>query len=152
MRKLVFPTALLLITLVAQAQLPSTTTLSQQTANNTSAASSFTTQINGNLGAGNVSKLPIRSLLYPGATTRIFAHVEPWWGSGSHISIGYSSQDPAQVHRQVQDMVSRGIDGVVVDWYGPGSYEDTGVKLLIAEAEATHNFNVLVEIDVGAIN
>jgi hypothetical protein len=151
-RKLVFPTALLLFALLAQAQLPTTTTLSQQTANNTSAADSYTSQSDGNLGAGNISKLPIRSLLYSGSTTKIYAHVEPWWGSGSHINIGYSSQDPAQVHRQVQDMVSRGIDGVVVDWYGPGSYEDTGVKLLIAEAAATPNFSVLVEIDVGAIN
>lgn len=151
MRNLVIPTLLLLVSCFAQAQLPTTTTLSQQTANNTSAANTFTTQTDGNLGAGNISKLPIRTLLYPGATTKIFAHVEPWWGSGSHINIGYSSQDPAQVHRQVQDMVSRGIDGLVVDWYGPGSYEDTGVKLLISEAEVTPNFNVLVEIDVGAI-
>lgn len=152
MRKLVFPTALLLFALLAQAQLPTTTTFSQETANNTSTADSYTSQSDGNLGAGNISKLPIRSLLYSGSTTKIYAHVEPWWGSGSHINIGYSSQDPAQVHRQVQDMVSRGIDGVVVDWYGPGSYEDTGVKLLIAEAAATPNFSVLVEIDVGAIN
>jgi hypothetical protein len=151
-RNLVFPAALLLASLLAQAQLPTTTTLSQQTANNTSAADGFISQSNGNAAAGNVSKLPIRSLLYPGATTTIYAHVEPWWGSGSHINIGYSSQDPAQVHRQVQDMVSRGIDGIVVDWYGPGSYETKGVQLLIAEAQATPNFSVLVEIDVGAIN
>ncbi|MGH9522448.1 MAG: hypothetical protein ACRD3E_07945 [Terriglobales bacterium] len=136
----------------AQAQLSTSTTLSQQTANNTSASAAFAGQPNGNPAAANISKLPIRSLLYPGATTRIYAHVEPWWGSGSHVNIGYNSQDSAEVHSQVQDMVSRGIDGAVVDWYGPGSYEDTGVKLLVAEAEATPNFSVIVEIDVGAIN
>lgn len=135
-----------------QAQIPTSTTVAQQTANNTSASTAFAGQPNGNPAATNISKLPIRSLLYPGSTTLIYAHDEPWWGSGSHPDIGYSSQDPAQVHQQVQDMVSRGIDGAVVDWYGPGSYEDTGVKLLIAEAETTPNFNVIVEIDVGAIN
>ena len=152
MRKSVFAAAMVFISLVLHAQLPVTTTLAEQTANNTSAADAFTGQSNGNLGANNVSKLPIRSLLYSGSTTKIYAHVEPWWGSGSHVDIGYSSQDPAQVHRQVQDMVSRGIDGVVVDWYGPGSYEDTGVKLLLNEAAVTPNFSVLVEIDVGAVN
>lgn len=135
-----------------QAQVPTTTTLAQQTANNTSTSDAFPGQSNGNPAAGSVSKLPIRSLLYPGSTTKIYAHVEPWWGSGSHVDIGYSSQDPAQVHRQVQDMVSRGIDGAIVDWYGPDSYEDTGVKLLLSEAEATPNFGVIVEIDVGAIH
>lgn len=151
MRNLLLTATLAIVSLFAQAQLPVTTTLSAQTSNNTSAASTFTGTANGNLGGANVSKLPIRSLLYPGSTTKIFGHVEPWWGSGSHVSIGYSSQDAAQVHRQVQDMVSRGIDGVVIDWYGPGSYEDTGVKLMIAEAEATPNFTVLIEIDKGAI-
>lgn len=151
MRAALFAVALFAVTAL-QAQVPTTTTLAQQTANNTSTSDAFPGQANGNPAAGSVSKLPIRSLLYPGATTKIYAHVEPWWGSGSHASIGYSSQDPAQVHRQVQDMVSRGIDGAVVDWYGPGSYEDTGVKLLLSEAEATPNFGVIVEIDVGAIH
>lgn len=135
----------------APAQLSTSTTLAQQTANNTSASNTFAGQSNGNAAAGNVSKLPIRSLLYPGSTTRIFAHVEPWWGSSSHVNIGYNSQDPAQVHRQVQDMVSRGIDGAVIDWYGPGSYEDPGVKLYVSEAEATPNFTIVIEIDVGGI-
>jgi hypothetical protein len=142
----------LLTASLLQAQLPTTTTLPEQIANNTSTSAVFAGQPNGNPPPGAVSKLPVRSLLYPGATTKIYAHVEPWWGSGSHLNIGYSSQDPAQVHRQVQDIVSRGMDGAVVDWYGPGSYEDAGVKLLIAEAEATPNFGVIVEIDVGAIN
>jgi len=40
-----------------------TTTLAEQTSNNTSAADSFKTQVNGNLAAGNVSKVDIHSLL-----------------------------------------------------------------------------------------
>ncbi len=152
MRNYLFTASLVLLSLLAQAQLPVTTTLTAQTANNTSAADTFAGQTNGNPAAGNVSKLSLHSLLYAGSTTKIYAHVEPWWGSSSHVSIGYSSQDPAQVHRQVQDMVSRGIDGVVVDWYGPGSYEDTGVQMLVNEAQSTPNFSLIIEIDVGAIN
>lgn len=128
-----------------------TTTLAAETGNNTSASPVFFTQADGNLGAGNISKVPIRSLLYPGATTKLFAHVEPWWGSSKHIDIGYSSQDPAQVHRQVVDMISRGLDGAVVDWYGPDSYEALGVKLMVTEAESHSAFNVFVEVDKGAV-
>jgi len=128
-----------------------TTTLAAETANNTSAANTFTTTTNGDLAAGNVSKLPIRSLLYPGSSTLVFAHVEPWWGKSSHISIGYSSQDPAQAQRQVADMISRGIDGAVIDWYGPTSYEDAGFKTFLAQAEAQPGFAVVAEIEHGAV-
>src|SRR3989442_11844945 len=95
-----------------------TTTLRGQTSNNTSAANSFQSQSNGNIGAGNTSKLDIHSLLYPGANTKIYAHLMPWFGDPRHMSVGYNSQDPAQIHRQITDMISRGIDGVIIDWYG----------------------------------
>jgi hypothetical protein len=144
--------ALLVCPAAWTADLPApTTTLAEETGNNTSAANSFLAQANGNSAGANTSKIPIRSLLYPGSTTRLFAHVEPWWGSSKHIDIGYSSQDPTQVHRQVIDMISRGLDGAVVDWYGPDSYEALGVKLLLTEAESHPGFTVFVEIDKGAI-
>jgi hypothetical protein len=131
--------------------MPASTTLAAQTSNNTSAANTFASAPDGNLGASNISKVPIRTLLYPGATTKLYAHVEPWWGSGSHIDIGYSSQDPTQIKRQVTDMISRGLDGLVVDWYGPGSYEDLSDKLLMTEVEQHPGFKMFIEIDHGAI-
>jgi hypothetical protein len=137
---------------VFSADLPApSTTLTAETSNNTSASPVLLAQTNGNAGAGNVSKVPIRSLLYTGASTRIYAHVEPWWGSSKHPDVGYSSQDPSQVHRQVIDMISRGLDGAAVDWYGPDSYEALGVKLLLAEAETHANFTVFVEVEHGAV-
>jgi hypothetical protein len=78
-----------------------TTTLQEQTSNNTSAADSFQSQTNGNLGATNVSKVDLHSLLYVGATTQIYAHFMPWFGDPRHMAVGYNSQDPAQVHRQI---------------------------------------------------
>jgi hypothetical protein len=135
----------------AAAAIQPTTTLAAQTGNNTSAAGSFTHQSNGNLGAGNVSKLDIRSLLYPGATTRIYAHFMPWFGGSNHMNVGYSSTDPNQVRRQVQDMISRGIDGAIIDWYGPGSTSDTVTKLVMAEAEKHPAFSFAVMVDKGAI-
>jgi len=128
-----------------------TTTLAAQTANNTSAASGFTLQTNGNRGAGNVSKMDVHSLLYAGATTKVYAALMMWWGQSSHINIGYSSTDPAQIKRQVEDMISRGINGVIIAWYGPNNAVDQATKLLMAEAEAHPGFTFAIMIDHGAI-
>src|SRR5579859_8109270 len=129
----------------------STTTLSAQTGNNTSASNNFANQSNGNLGANNVSKLNVHSLLYPGATTKVLAHLLLWFGKSDHINVGYNSTDPAQVTRQIEDMVSRGIDGVIVDWYGPNNFEDTAAKLVMHEAEKHPGFSFGIMIDAGAI-
>src|ERR1700686_4888126 len=128
-----------------------TTTLAEQTSNNTSAANTFPNQTNGNRGAGNISKVDIHSLLYPGATTKIYAHLLTWFGGTSHMNIGYSSTDPAQVKRQIEDMISRGINGVIIDWYGPNNAIDRGTQLVMAEAENHPGFTFAIMIDGGAI-
>ena len=128
-----------------------TTTLTAQTTNNTSAAKNFVSQTNGNSGAGNVSKVNVHSLLYPGATTKVYAHLVLWFGESSHISIGYSSTDAAQIHNQITDMISRGIDGVIMVWYGPNNSIDQAAKLVMAEAETHPGFTFAIMIDQGAI-
>src|ERR1700681_1048610 len=128
-----------------------TTTLAAQTSNNTSTASGFTSQTNGNRGPGNISKVDVHSLLYAGATTKVYAALMMWWGQSSHINIGYSSTDPAQIKRQVEDMISRGIDGVIIAWYGPNNAIDQATKLLMAEAENHPGFTFAIMIDHGAI-
>jgi hypothetical protein len=128
-----------------------TTTLAAQTANNTSAANSFTTQSNGNRGAGNISKVDIHTLLYPGATTKIYAHMVLWFGQSNHMNIGYSETNAAQVQSQIDDMVSRGIDGVIIDWYGPGNSIDQATQLVMAAAESHPGFTFAIMIDQGAI-
>jgi hypothetical protein len=128
-----------------------TTTLAAQTANNTSAANSFVVQTNGNAGASNVSKVDVHSLLYPGATTKVYAHLLLWFGESNHMNVGYSSTDPAQIHDQITDMISRGIDGAIIDWYGPNNSIDQATKLVMAEAETHPGFTFAIMIDQGAI-
>src|SRR5215467_6772489 len=127
------------------------TTLAAQKSNNTSAANTFSAQSNGNAGVGNVSKVDIHSLLYPGATTKIYAHLMLWFGGLNHINVGYSSTDPKQIHRQITDMISRGIDGVIIDWYGPNNSIDQATKLVMAEAETHPGFTFAIMVDHGAI-
>ena len=128
-----------------------TTTLAIQKANNTSAANSFAAQSNGNAGAGNISKADIHTLLYPGSTTKIYAHLMLWFGGSNHMNVGYSSTDAQQVRRQITDMVSRGIDGVIIDWYGPNNNIDQATKLVMTEAEAHPGFTFAIMVDQGAI-
>lgn len=129
----------------------STTTLSAQTANNTSAAAGFVNQSNGNLGANNVSKVNVHSLLYSGASTKILAHLMLWFGGSSHMNVGYNSDDANQIHNQVEDMISRGIDGVVIDWYGPNNSIDQATQLVKHEAEQHPGFSFAIMIDAGAM-
>lgn len=129
-----------------------TTTLAAETGNNTSAADSFAGLPNGNIAATNISKEPIRSLLYPGATTRIYVHLMPWFGGANHINVGYDSATTAQATRQVADMVSRGVDGAIIDWYGPfNTRNNTSAIYTLQAAEQYSNFEVAIMEDSGAL-
>ncbi|HXB99893.1 MAG TPA: hypothetical protein VNU74_05800 [Terriglobales bacterium] len=52
------------------------------------------------------------------ALPQILAVNEPWFGHPRHISVGYSSQDPAVIRKQIDRAKAQGISGFVVDWYG----------------------------------
>src|SRR5438445_10562476 len=74
--------------LPAQQPVIPNTTLAIEKVANTSASSSFNGMSNGNPGHANVSKQDIHTLLYPGATTKIFAHVVCWFGQTSQYKRG----------------------------------------------------------------
>ena len=130
-----------------------TTTLNAELGNNTSASDYFTAKSNGNLGVGNVSDVSVKSLLYSGATTKVYAHVMPWFGGSNHMNVGYASNDPAQVREQVAAMRARGIDGVIIDWYGRNfSREDQATYYFKQEGERLGgSFKFAVMEDVGAL-
>jgi hypothetical protein len=118
--------------------------------NNTSASPRYRGS-RGNAPPGNVSRLPIRSLLYPGSETRIYTRYMPWFGDSHHRDVGYRSDDRQQVARQVADMLSRGIQGAIVDWYGPNSgSKNESTRLLMQEAER-QNFEFAISEDAGSL-
>ena len=148
-----FPITVLLLfaaTLSSQSQ---STTMRTETANNTSTSDGFGGMQNGNAPPAHVSKLPLRRLLYAGATTKIYARVVPFFlKSQKHVDVAYRSDDAAEVRRQVEDMVSRGIDGAIVDWYGTEN-ADLG-RTAIAfrdQAERHPGFTFAISEDKGAL-
>jgi hypothetical protein len=129
-----------------------TTTLAAESANNTN-LTGFNGTTNGNVMPGNISKVDIHTLLYTGATTKVFAHYMPWWGGSGHVSIGLGDEANASVvSGQVADAVSRGLDGFIVDWYGPqNTHHNTATMNVKAAAEASPNFEFAICEDSGAL-
>jgi hypothetical protein len=148
-------TLALALSSAAQVQVTPTTTLAAETGNNTSAASSFAGSSNGNFGAGNVSKEDVHKLLYANATSKVFAHYQPWWGTSSHMNIGMDQSDPLVVLNQVRDALSRGLAGFIVDWYGTPdttqkAFEDK-VAMNVRDASEKLTAQFAIQEDSGAI-
>lgn len=149
---LLFP--LLLVPAVAvQEAAEAPTTLVLETRNNTSASDKFRGMGNSNAAPTHVSKLPLRSMLYAGANPIILARVVPFFlPTQKHVDVGYSSADERQAARQAQDMISRGIDGAIVDWYGT-DHPDLG-RTAVGFRNAAENhpgFRFAISEDKGAL-
>ncbi len=54
----------------------------------------------------------------PTASPKILAVYMPWFGDHTHMNVGYSSQDPIVLRKQIQQAQHLGISAFVVDWYG----------------------------------
>ena len=49
---------------------------------------------------------------------KVLADYQPWFGDPNHIDVGYSTQDPAVIRKQIEQARNMGIHAFVVDWYG----------------------------------
>jgi PKD repeat protein len=134
----------------ASLQVNPTTTLTAEKANNTSSASTFTGWSNGNTAAGNISKENLHSLL-PNPQASLFIEMQGWFGTSAHPSVGYDNRDPNHMAAAVNDMMSRGIDGVVYDWYGIGTLTDQVATVLRPAVENRPPFQFAMMVDSGAI-
>jgi hypothetical protein len=78
----------------------------------------------------------------------------PWFGGTNHMNIGYDSTSPAQVHAQVTDMMSRGIAGVIIDWYGPATSRENTTSLAVKQEAESRNgaFHFAIMEDAGSIS
>lgn len=79
--------------------------------------------------------------------TQVLAVYEPWFGHPRHISVGYSSQDPVVIRKQIDQAKALGISAFVVDWYGDREPFIDRSYALIQTIAATNNFQVAMMYD-----
>ena len=72
---------------------------------------------------------------------KLLADYQPWFGDPNHINVGYNSQDPAVLRKQIREAKDMGIYAFAVDWYGDRQpFLDRSYSLLqqIASQEKFH--------------
>jgi len=83
-----------------------------------------------------------------GATSpELLAVYEPWFGHPSHISVGYSSHDPVELHKQIRNAKKLGISGFVVDWYGDRDAFNELTYQLLQPIAAQEHFHIAMMYD-----
>src|SRR3569833_631890 len=82
-----------------------------------------------------------------GNTPQVLAVYEAWFGHPRHISVGYSSQDPDVIERQIKSAKSMGITGFVVDWYGDREPFINQAYAEMQKAAAKNHFQVAMMYD-----
>lgn len=88
------------------------------------------------------------TLQAPAGSPKILAAYQPWFGSPSHIDVGYSNHDPQVPVEQIRKARQLGITGFVVNWYGPRKrFEDKGYQLVQNAAAASSDFTVSIMYD-----
>ena len=80
----------------------------------------------------------------------VLAIYQPWFGEKDHLNVGYSSLDRVNTERQVDKAKNLGIDGFVVDWYGPHKDFMNRAYSLMHNVAAEHAFHVALLYDETA--
>jgi hypothetical protein len=92
----------------------------------------------------------------PGFSPKLLAVYMPWFGDHTHMDVGYSSEDPAVLRKQIQQARHMGISAFIVDWYGESNpYSDHNFGLLQQAASESHFqvallYNEAEDEDAGA--
>jgi len=78
---------------------------------------------------------------------KVLADYQPWFGDPDHIDVGYSSQDPNVLRKQIENARNMGIYAFAVDWYGARRpFLDRSAALLQRIASEQH-FHIALMYD-----
>ncbi len=89
--------------------------------------------------------LTLRELAEGAGNPKILADYQPWFGDPDHIDVGYSSQDPNVLRKQIESARALGIYAFAVDWYGSRRpFLDRSAALLERIANEQHFHFVLM--------
>ena len=101
---------------------------------------------NGCFGPGSSQALRLKHKA-TGNVPETIALYEAWFGHPRHISVGYSSQDPAVIAKQIRQAKAMGISAFVVDWYGDREPFIDRSYALIQTAATKENFKIAMMYD-----
>lgn len=82
-----------------------------------------------------------------GNSPQVIAVYEAWFGHPDHITIGYNSQDPDEIKKQIDHAKAMGISAFVVDWYGDRQPFIDKSYALIQKLAAKDKFHVAMMYD-----
>ncbi|HJS98815.1 MAG TPA: endo-1,3-alpha-glucanase family glycosylhydrolase [Terriglobales bacterium] len=83
----------------------------------------------------------------PNSWPQILAAYQPWFGEKNHANVGYSSNDPVALQKQITEAKNLGIVGFVVNWYGPGKKFEDGNYALLQNLAAKNDFKTAIQYD-----
>jgi Glycosyl hydrolase family 99 len=86
----------------------------------------------------------------PNSWPQILAAYQPWFGEKNHANVGYSSNDPVALQKQITEAKSLGIVAFVVNWYGPGKSFEDGNYALLQNLAAKNDFQIALQYDESA--
>ncbi len=95
----------------------------------------------------NARNITLKDVPASPGSPRVVADYQPWFGDPDHIDVGYSSQDPNVLRKQIESARNMGIYAFAVDWYGPRRpFLDRSTALLQRIASEQH-FHVALMYD-----
>ena len=92
-------------------------------------------------------ELTFRDLSRGDQKPKVIAAFQPWFGDADHIQVGYNSNDPAVIHKQIDDAKKLGVYAFAVDWYGERHPFLDRSYALIQQIAAREHFHVALMYD-----
>ena len=80
-------------------------------------------------------------------STKVVAVYVPWFGDRQHISVGYTTDDPVVIKKQIAKAREMGVDAFSVDWYGERRPFLDHSYAMIQKVAADENFQVALMYD-----
>ena len=103
--------------------------------------------LTGTCGRASSQNLSLKDVPNMPGSPKVLADYQPWFGDPDHIDVGYNSQDPNVLRKQIENARNMGIYGFVVDWYGSRRpFLDRSAVLLQRIASEQH-FHVALMYD-----
>jgi hypothetical protein len=72
----------------------------------------------GGCNRGSVRQTIEKQVPETSGSPKLVADYQPWFGDPDHIDVGYNTQNPAVIRKQIEQAKNRGIYAFAIDWYG----------------------------------